>query len=156
MEARKRTRSSTKAAGRSLENDLVTALNLRGLRADRLRLKGSNDMGDVRAELAPSHVLEAKNCRTMALSTWWREACRERDNAQARYAWIVHKRHGVSDPSEQWVTTTGQLAELLAEVARLREELTYLRRRVVEATTLAPTDPKPVQGELGITESEQA
>jgi hypothetical protein len=136
MEARKRSRSSAKAAGRSLENDLCEALNARGLRADRLRLKGKNDQGDVKAELAPSHVFEVKNCRTLALSTWWKEASKERDNAQARYAWMVHKRHGVSDPSEQWATTTtGQLADLLAEVASLRDELTYLRRRLAEATT---------------------
>lgn len=115
MEARRRTRSSAKAAGRSLENDLVSALNSRGLKADRLRMKGKNDEGDVRAELAPDHVFECKNTRTLALTTWWREASRERDNAQASYAWVVWKRHGVSDPSEQWATTTtGQLAELLA------------------------------------------
>ena len=156
MEARKRSRSSAKAAGRSLENDLVTALNLRGLKADRLRLKGKNDRGDVKAELAPSHVFEAKNCRTLALSTWWKEASKERDNAQARYAWIAHKRHGVSDPSEQWVTTTtGQLSELLAEVASLRDEVTYLRRRVAEATTTPLTAEQPVQGELDTTESRQ-
>jgi len=155
MEARRRTRSSAKAAGRSLENDLVSALNLRGLRADRLRLKGSNDMGDVRAELAPSHVFEAKNCRTLALSTWWREACRERDNAQARYAWMVHKRHGVSDPSEQWATTTtGQLADLLSELAVLADEVAYLHRRVADGTISPPRGQNPTQGTIDTRESE--
>ncbi len=124
MEARKRSRSSAKAAGRNLENDLCEALNSRGLKADRLRLKGSKDEGDVRSYAATDHVFECKNTRTLSLSQWWREAEKERDNAQAKYAWVVFKRHGVSDSGSQWVLcTTGQLAELLRELVDLRDEI---------------------------------
>lgn len=131
MEARKRSRRSAKAAGRSFENDLVEVFLQRGLAAVRLGHQGTKDRGDIRVELAPEHVFEAKNCRAPALTQWWREALRERDNAQARFAWIVHKRHGVSDPSEQWVTaTTGQLAEMLAEIASLRDQLAKLATSV--------------------------
>jgi len=128
MEAKKRTRASAKAAGRSLEVDLVEALNLRGLEAVRLGLQGTNDKGDVAAARAPDHVFEAKNCRTLALSAWWQETLRERANANARYGWMIHKRHGVGDPSEQWATTTtGQLADLLLELATLREVVAHLQ-----------------------------
>ncbi len=135
MEARRRSRRSAKAAGRSLENDLVEVFQRHGLAAVRLGLQGTQDRGDIKVDLAPDHVFEAKNCRTLALTQWWREALRERDNAQARFAWIVHKRHGVSDPSEQWVTTTtGQLAEILAEIASLRDQLADLAAPVDDST----------------------
>ncbi|MCI2974702.1 MAG: hypothetical protein MP439_01305 [Ferrimicrobium sp.] len=128
MEAKKRSRASAKAAGRSLEMDLIKALNLRNLQAIRLGLQGTNDKGDVTAARVPDHVFEAKNCRTLALSAWWRETTRERANANARYGWIIHKRHGVGDPSEQWATTTtGQLADLLLELATLREAVAQLQ-----------------------------
>ena len=135
MEARNRSRRSAKAAGRLLENDLVELFHRHGLAAIRLGLQGTQDRGDIKVELAPDHVFEAKNCRTLALTQWWREALRERDNAQARFAWIVHKRHGVSDPSEQWVTaTTGQLAEMLAEIASLRYQLANLAASVNDSS----------------------
>lgn len=129
MEARKRSKAAAKAAGRSLENDLVEVFRQHGLSAHRLGLQGSRDKGDVKVELAPDHVFEAKNCRTLALTQWWREALRECENAQAHYAWVVHKRHGVSDPSEQWITTTtGQVADLLTEVTRLRKHVLELQQ----------------------------
>ncbi len=53
---RSRSRSAAKASGRQLENDLAACLSAVGLDAYRLRQKGSNDEGDVRAEGAPSHV----------------------------------------------------------------------------------------------------
>ena len=124
MEARKRTRSRATAAGRNLENDLVEALNAQGLKADRLRLKGSKDEGDVRAYLATEHVFECKNTRTLSLSQWWKEAQRECVNANGKYAWVVLKRHGVSDPNGQWaLCDVGQLATLLREIVDLREQV---------------------------------
>ncbi|MEX6430975.1 MAG: hypothetical protein ACYCWN_09780 [Ferrimicrobium sp.] len=133
MEAKKRSRRSAKAAGRSLEVALVEALNLHNLQATRLGRQGAHDKGDVTALRVPDHVFEAKNCRTLALTTWWQEAVRERENAQASYGWIVHKRHGVADPSEQWATTTtGQLAKLLFEIATLRETVSRLQQATQE------------------------
>ncbi|MCL5053086.1 MAG: hypothetical protein M1447_04620, partial [Gammaproteobacteria bacterium] len=64
MEARNRSRRSAKAAGRSLENDLVELFHRHGLAAIRLGLQGTQDRGDIKVELAPDHVFEAKNCRT--------------------------------------------------------------------------------------------
>ncbi|WP_298210962.1 hypothetical protein [Ferrimicrobium sp.] len=130
MEARKRSRTAAKSAGRSLENDLVEVFRQHGLAAERLGLQGSQDKGDVRVEMAPDHIFEAKNCRTLALTQWWHEAVKECNNAQARYAWVVHKRHGVGDPAQQWITTTtGQVAHLIAELTRLRNQVVELEQR---------------------------
>lgn len=47
--------------------------------------------------------IEAKNHSKVKLPEWWRQAV---DQARRRgaHAAIVHKRHGSTDPAEQWVT----------------------------------------------------
>lgn len=119
--------------GRPMESGLVECLNLAGLKAHRLRLAGSKDRGDVAIEGLDEVVLECKDTRTVALSEWWKEAEQERVNAEARYAFVAFKRHGVGDLSEQWVlTNTGTLAALLAELGAVRNNAKYLRRRLRE------------------------
>lgn len=49
-------------------------------------------------------VLELKNEKRTDLSGWWREAQLEAEHAGMVRAAVVHKRRGVTDPAEQWVT----------------------------------------------------
>lgn len=49
-------------------------------------------------------MLEVKNRKTTALAEWMRQA--ETDADDLFHAVIVHKRKGVADPAEQWVTMT--------------------------------------------------
>ncbi len=144
---RSRSRSAAKAAGRQLENDLVTCLNKFGLDAYRLRQKGSNDEGDVRSSKAPDHVFECKNTRSVQLAQWWKETVAEMENAQVPYGWMVHKRHGISAPELQWVTTTAEvLSALLARVAKLEEEnklhMQMVKHLVGTSNSIVVTDRK--------------
>lgn len=51
-------------------------------------------------------VLECKSTTRLALAQWIREAHQEAENDAAAVGLIVHKRHGVSHPGDQWVTCT--------------------------------------------------
>lgn len=115
MEARKRSRSSAKRAGWWMERTWTDLLKAHGFDADRLRLRGSKDIGDVGAPELRDCVFECKNTARMDLPSGWAETEREMANAGARFGFLIVKRHGNAKPTEQWaVMTTGQLVELLA------------------------------------------
>nr|DAX21637.1 MAG TPA: HOLLIDAY JUNCTION RESOLVASE HOMOLOGOUS RECOMBINATION [Caudoviricetes sp.] len=51
-------------------------------------------------------VIECKDVARTDLPKWAREAQVEAKNADALMGVIVHKRHGVAKPDQQWVTMT--------------------------------------------------
>jgi hypothetical protein len=51
-------------------------------------------------------VMECKNVKRDALPQWIREAETERVNDGAFVGVVCHKRHGVSDPGESYVSMT--------------------------------------------------
>ncbi len=54
------------------------------------------------------------------------------------HGWVVHKRHGVADPRQQWATTTtGTLADLLASIQALEQRVNALEIQLSYATKLA-------------------
>jgi hypothetical protein len=57
-------------------------------------------------------ILEIKVCTRLALPEWTREAQLEAGNDDALVGLVVHKRHGVGDPLQRWVSMT--LADLVA------------------------------------------
>jgi Holliday junction resolvase len=79
-------------------------LRSRGVFAERLRLAGKNDEGDIVAIIAgKTYVLELKNRKSISLPTFWDEACKEAINyAKARGldqtppAFLVIKRRNAS------------------------------------------------------------
>lgn len=105
-----RTRRSAKAAGGKFERDIADYLrdNLDD-RIDRRVKTGAKDKGDI-ANVRDSHnnriVIECKNVMKLALPQWVREAHVEAANDGALIGAVVHKRHGVGNPGEQWVTMT--------------------------------------------------
>ncbi|WP_288833689.1 hypothetical protein [uncultured Corynebacterium sp.] len=105
-----RTRRSAKAAGGKFERDIADYLrdNLDD-RIDRRVKTGAKDKGDI-ANVRDSHnnriVIECKNVMKQALPEWVREAQLEAANDDALVGVVAHKRHGVGDPSKQWVTMT--------------------------------------------------
>lgn len=114
-EARKRTRSSAKAAGARMETTTVAYLaEWINDAIERRVTNGAKDRGDVSGLRVYRQrvVVEIKDCAKTDLSGWAREAETERVNDGALAGLVVHKRRGVSDPGSQWVHMT--LRDLVA------------------------------------------
>ena len=101
-----RNRASAKAAGRSWESAIVTALIAAGWpHAERRRLAGSKDRGDVAG--VPGVVIEAKNTKAINLAAALDEATAEaiNDNAPIAVAWI--KRRGKASAEDGYAVVSG-------------------------------------------------
>lgn len=104
-----RNRQSAKSAGTRFESSIVGALAEHvDDRIERRRLSGSKDRGDVSGirHLGGRVVVECKDVTRVALGGWVREAETARGNDDALLGVVVHKRRGVADPLEQYVTCT--------------------------------------------------
>lgn len=111
-----RSRQSAKSAGTRFERQIADHLNGQlPSRIDRQPLTGAKDKGDIAgvttADGRPIAV-ECKNVTRTQLANWIHEAHTEADNLGAAAGIIIHKRHGRSAPSCQWVTMT--VADLTA------------------------------------------
>lgn len=111
-----RTRASARAAGARFERQIADALAaaLDDDRIDRRVKTGANDRGDIGGVRAHGQrvVIECKDCARVDLPAWTREARTQAGNDDALVGVVVHKRHGVGDPMQQWVTCT--LADFVA------------------------------------------
>lgn len=114
-----RTLKSAKNAGTRMERETAQylATMLADDRIERRAKTGAKDRGDISGVRTPTGdrvVIECKNTTRHDLAGWAKEAAIEAANDDA-YVWaVVHKRHGVGDPAQQWVTMTlEQFARLL-------------------------------------------
>ena len=106
-----RSRQSAKTAGTRFERQIADHLAhiLEDDRIDRRTKTGNKDRGDITGLRIHNQrlVAEIKNCtRRPALSEWVTEAHTEAGNDDALAGIVVHKRHGVGDPGQQFVTMT--------------------------------------------------
>jgi hypothetical protein len=120
-----RTRASAKTAGAGFERTIADYLaKTVDDRIDRRVKTGAKDRGDIAGmRLSPALrggrvVIECKNERNettckcgrkhtrLSLGPWATEAEIERGNDDAVAAVVIHKRHGVGWPGQQWVTMT--------------------------------------------------
>jgi len=77
---------------------------------------GAKDRGDIHGVYLGDDrvVIEAKNTTALNLPQWVREAETERVNDHALVGVVLHKRKGVADPAQQWVSMTlGEFVSLL-------------------------------------------
>lgn len=118
-----RSRASAKQAGATFERVIADGL-ARALSDDRIDRKvrtGSKDTGDVaNVRMGPHRiVIECKNVKAQALPEWTREAQLEAEHDGALVGVVIAKRHGKSDPLQQWVhMTVADLVKLLEAGAR--------------------------------------
>lgn len=104
-----RSRASAKKAGTEFERLTADCLALHvDDRIDRRVKTGSKDRGDIGGvrHMGGRVVVECKNVVATDLSGWVNQADVERGNDDALVGLVVHKRRGVADPLEQYVTTT--------------------------------------------------
>jgi hypothetical protein len=122
-EARKRTRSSAKAAGARFEREIADwlAANLDD-RIDRRVKTGAKDCGDLGGIRVHGQrvTAELKNRRDWRPGEWLREAEKERANDGALAGFVVAKRHGTADPGQQIVLMT--VDDLVAIITGARTE----------------------------------
>jgi hypothetical protein len=113
---RPRNRASAKKAGASFESAVAAYLAEHvDDRIERRARNGVKDRGDIsglRGLFGGRIVVEVKNTARTNLAVWTAEAELERGNDDAMAGLVVHKRHGVGDPAQQWVTCT--LRDLVA------------------------------------------
>lgn len=107
-----RSNSSARRAGARFEKDVADYLAwaLMDRRIERRAKCGAKDRGDVTGVMFHGErvVIECKDCARPRLPEWLREAEEERGNDDALYGVVVHKRHGVKAPADQYVTMTLQ------------------------------------------------
>lgn len=105
-----RNRASAKRAGtrfeRQVADHLATYLDDRIDRRVKTGVADKGDIGGVRLPDGRCVVIECKNTTRLALAQWVKEAHQEAHNDNAAVGLIVHKRHGVSHPGDQWITMT--------------------------------------------------
>lgn len=112
-----RTRRTARQAGTRFERTIADHLaqTLNDDRIDRRPKTGNHDRGDianVRTHDGQRIVIECKDVTKMALPEWTAEAHHEANNDHALVGVVVSKRHGVADPTAQWVHMT--LNDLIA------------------------------------------
>jgi hypothetical protein len=122
-----RTRRSAKAAGTRHETAIANYLAEHvDDRIERRARNGNKDRGDisgVRTVLGGRVVIECKDTSRTNLASWAAETEIERGNDDAIAGLIVHKRHGVGHPGQQWVTCT--VDDLVALLTGARPRLEY-------------------------------
>lgn len=107
-----------KTKGAAYESAVVKLLRSLGHLAERLRLAGKDDEGDIAAVIAgKTYILELKNVKKIDLPQFWKEAEVEAKNyakarglEQAPPAYVIVKRRNagiekswVVQPLEQWL-----------------------------------------------------
>lgn len=115
-----RNRASAKKAGAAFESLVARflAVRLGDDRIERRAKTGAKDRGDiagVRTIRGGRVVIECKDTARDSLPAWIREAEIERGNDDAAIGVVAHKRRGVADPAEQFVSMTLETFALLLE-----------------------------------------
>lgn len=97
---------AAKAKGRAAENAVVDYLRSLGFEAERRRLTGANDKGDIAG--LPGLAIEVKDQRALTFAAYVDEANVEAANAgvDVGVAWV--KRRGKTDPKDWYVVMDGK------------------------------------------------
>ena len=111
-----RNRRSARTAGTRFETAIAAALAaaLDDDRIERRSRNGAKDRGDISGVRLHGQrvVIEVKDCATLSLPGWTREARIEAGNDDALVGLVVHKRRGDVRPLQQWCSMT--VADLVA------------------------------------------
>jgi Holliday junction resolvase len=109
--------SKQKAKGTLAEVQLLKYLQDNNLLAVRNPPSGVKDKGDLTILGKPSVTIEVKNCKTMQLSEWVKEAVTEKENAGTDIGLVIHKKARTQDPSKWYCTLpVSELLNLLGSV----------------------------------------
>lgn len=114
-----RNRASAKKAGSSFERAQADWLaeRLADDRIDRRVKSGTKDRGDIGGVRFAGNrvVIECKNASRDNLPAWIREAEIERGNDDALIGVVMFKKHGTTDPTQQYVAMSAETFAVLLE-----------------------------------------
>lgn len=103
--------NKSKIRGTNFETAIVTYLKPHFPMVERRALAGSLDKGDIAG--VPGWVLEAKDCKTITLSSFVDEAMIEKENAGSPFGAAVVKRRGKNVSQAYVVMPLEQFVELI-------------------------------------------
>ena len=107
--------SSIKAKGRNAENAFVAFMKTWWPLAERRRLTGQHDRGDISG--IPNTVIEVKSGAKIDLPGWLRELAAEMENDGADYGCVAIKPRGTTRGSDYYCVMTGEMfARMLKEI----------------------------------------
>ena len=108
-----------KQKGSSYERSIVNYLRDMDFRVDRTRAGWTDDRGDIHGVTSARgepFTFECKNHRKDGLPGWIKELQTEITNAGGMVGAVIHKKHGTTDPGEQYATMPlSMLVQLLKE-----------------------------------------
>lgn len=108
--------ATAKAKGRSTEQALCEWLQARGVPAERRRLAGTADRGDIAGWR--SVTVEVKSGAALDLPGWLRELAAEQANTGDPHGVLVIRPKGRTNPDDWWAVLPWPVAFALIEEAR--------------------------------------
>ncbi len=95
-----------KNKGSAYERLIADHLIGRGIPCERIPAGATADRGDLWIPIIEWPTIDCKNHRTPQLGPWVDRAAEQAHNAGRHAGVVVHKRHGITDPARQFVTTS--------------------------------------------------
>lgn len=125
--------AKNKAAGTRAETQVVDYLKVFWPGAERRRLSGANDKGDISGVGDPvtgRTVIEVKNEKKLNFSSYLKEVEVEMENDKARFGVAIARRRGTTDVARwyavmtvsNWVAMRTEIEALEAKVKKLEED----------------------------------
>lgn len=107
-----------KAKGSAFERAAADYFISRGIPCERTVAGARLDRGDLWIPIIEWPSIDCKNHRTPSLGAWVTRAAEQAQNLGRSSGFVLHKRHGVTDPAEQFMTTTAGMFVNLMEALR--------------------------------------
>lgn len=98
-----------KAKGSAFERLIADYFIGHGVPCERIPAGATADRGDLWVPIIEFPTIDTKNHRTPQLGQWVDRAAEQAHNAGRHAGVVLHKRHGIIDPSRQFVTTSTEM-----------------------------------------------
>jgi hypothetical protein len=95
-----------KDKGSAYERLIADYLTAEGFPCERIPAGATADRGDLWIPVIEWPTIDCKNHKTSGLGPWVDRAAEQAHNAGRHAGVVVHKRHGITDPARQFVTTS--------------------------------------------------
>lgn len=98
--------NAAKNKGSAYERIICGYFNSQGFPCERMPAGANLDRADLFVPMIEMPTIDCKNHRTPRLGEWVDRAAEQAHNAGRHAGVVVHKRHGITDPARQFVSTS--------------------------------------------------